>query len=239
MLSVSKRSVGRFAKAGLIVIPAAFALYSAAALSDEAPVKVPAPAADATSAADGSETAVLAGGCFWGMQAVFEHVKGVKEVIDGYAGGANPNPSYEEVSSGDTGHAESVKITFDPHQVSYGTLLRVYFSVAHDPTELDRQGPDTGTQYRSAVFPTNAEQARVAKAYIAQLGSAGVFHEPIVTKITPGATFFPAEGYHQDYYLTHPDSMYIVINDAPKVEHLKQLFPELYRDEPVRVADAQ
>ena len=204
MKSVTKTSVRRLAKAGLVVIPAALAFYGAPALSDESAVKVPAPAADAASSTSGTETAVLAGGCFWGMQAVFEHVKGVKEVVDGYAGGSKSNPSYEEVSSGDTGHAESVKISFDPHEVSYGKLLQVYFSVAHNPTELNRQGPDEGTQYRSAIFATNDAQAKIANDYVAQLGAAGVFHGRSSPRSPSGATFFPAEDYHQDYYLTAP-----------------------------------
>jgi peptide-methionine (S)-S-oxide reductase len=179
----------------------------------------------------GRETAVLAGGCFWGMEGVFEHVKGVLDVVSGYAGGKAMTADYETVSTGTTGHAESVRITFDPSQVSYATLLKIYFSVAHDPTELNRQGPDVGPQYRSEVFATNDEQARVARAYIAQLDSAGVFDAPIVTKVSALDAFYPAEAYHQDYMLHHPDQPYIVFNDRPKVEHLKKDFPALYRAE--------
>lgn len=226
------------ARVALAALPLlALAAYAAPALSGEAAVKVPPPASDAA-ATGASETAVLAGGCFWGLQAVFEHVAGVKQVIDGYAGGDKAHPSYEDVSSGETGHAEAVQISFDPKKISYGKLLQIYFSVAHDPTQLNRQGPDSGTQYRSAIFTTSDAQQKVANAYVAQLGAAGVFHKPIVTRISPAATFYPAEAYHQDYALNHPDAMYIVVNDAPKVEHLKELFPDLYREDPVRVADA-
>jgi peptide-methionine (S)-S-oxide reductase len=175
-----------------------------------------------------TEKAVLAGGCFWGLQAVFEHVKGVKSVTAGYSGGTVKNPSYEEVSTGDTGHAESVEITYDPSKVTFGQLLKVYFSVAHDPTELNRQGPDTGTQYRSSIFYENAQQQQVAQAYIAQLDAAHVFHSPIVTKVVAYQAFYPAEGYHQDYATKHPDNPYIAINDAPKVSALKKECPALY-----------
>ena len=178
----------------------------------------------------GQATAVLAGGCFWGIEAVFEHVKGVKDVVSGYAGGTAKNPSYEDVSSGETGHAESVRITYDPAQISYGELLRIFFSVAHDPTQLNRQGPDSGTQYRSAVFYSDEEQARVARAYIAQLTKEKVYPRPIVTEVTPLKAFYPAEAYHQDYMEHHPNQPYIVYNDRPKVEHLKRQFPQIYRE---------
>ena len=181
-------------------------------------------------------TAVVAGGCFWGIEAVFEHVKGVKEAVSGYAGGAAQTAKYEIVSTGTTGHAESVRITYDPAQISYGQLLKVFFSVAHDPTELNRQGPDVGTQYRSAIFYANDEQKRVAEAYIAQLDHAGVFSGPIVTRVDPLKAFYPAEGYHQDFLVLHPDYPYIVFNDLPKVANLKRLFPDEYRDQPVTVA---
>jgi peptide-methionine (S)-S-oxide reductase len=190
---------------------------------------VPDPAKDEPVAkASTTEKAVLAGGCFWGLQAVFEHVKGVKSVTAGYSGGTVKNPSYEEVSTGDTGHAESVEITYDPSKVTFGQLLKVYFSVAHDPTELNRQGPDTGTQYRSSIFYENAQQQQVAQAYIAQLDAAHVFHSPIVTKVVAYQAFYPAEGYHQDYATKHPDNPYIAINDAPKVSALKKECPALY-----------
>jgi peptide-methionine (S)-S-oxide reductase len=176
----------------------------------------------------GTETAVLAGGCFWGMEGVFERVKGVTEVVSGYAGGAAETATYPQVSSGTTGHAESVRITYDPSQVSYGQLLKVYFGVAHDPTQLNRQGPDSGTQYRSAIFYSNAEQKRIADAYIAQLQAAQVFPRPIVTKVSPLEGFYPAEAYHQGYLDRHPNRPYIVINDLPKITALKKKLPALY-----------
>jgi peptide-methionine (S)-S-oxide reductase len=172
--------------------------------------------------------AVLAGGCFWGVQAVFEHVRGVRQVVAGYSGGAASTADYETVSTGQTGHAESVKITYDPSQITYGQLLRVFFSVAHDPTELNRQGPDQGTQYRSVVFYADAEEQRIAEAYIAQLDQAGVFSAPIATKVVALDGFYPAEAYHQDYAAHHPYDLYIVINDAPKVARLRGTFPDLY-----------
>jgi peptide-methionine (S)-S-oxide reductase len=197
--------------------------------TSNAAVKVPDPTTDAPLAkAKGSETAVLAGGCFWGIQAVFEHVKGVSAVTAGYSGGTAETAQYETVSSGATGHAESVKIIYDPSQISYGQLLKVYFSVAHDPTQLNHQGPDEGTQYRSAIFFGSDEQKRIAQAYIEQLNKARVFSKPIVTQIGALKGFYPAEAYHQDYAVHHPDDLYIRINDLPKVEHLRQEFPELY-----------
>ncbi len=193
-------------------------------------VALPAPAVDmARDAKPGKQTVVFAGGCFWGVQAVFQHVKGVADATSGYAGGAADTARYDLVSTGDTGHAESVRVTFDPAQVSFGQLLRVFFSVAHDPTELNRQGPDAGTQYRSALFFTDPAQKRVADAYVAQLDRARSFHGRIVTEVAPLKAFYPAEAYHQNYATNHPNNPYIVINDAPKVEHLRQMFPELYR----------
>ncbi len=190
---------------------------------------VPAPAADeAKAAVKGKETAVLAGGCFWGIQAVFKHVKGVLSSTSGYSGGTVDHPDYEMVSSGRTGHAESVEIVFEPSQVTYGELLRVFFSVALDPTELNRQGPDEGTQYRSVIFYGNEEQKRIAQAYIAQLDQAKVFRRAIVTQVVPLQKFYPAEGYHQNYAELHPTDGYIMFNDAPKVANLKKEFPELY-----------
>ncbi|HEY5210771.1 MAG TPA: peptide-methionine (S)-S-oxide reductase MsrA [Stellaceae bacterium] len=198
--------------------------------------EVPAPALDEQPRpGETSETAVLAGGCFWGVQGVFQHVKGVTSAVSGYAGGDQAHASYEVVSSGTTGHAESVKITFDPHQISYGRLLRIYFSVAHDPTELNYQGPDHGTQYRSAIFPVDAEQAKIAAAYIAQIDKAKVFDAPLVTSIEPNKNFFPAEAYHQDFLTLHPDYPYIVYNDLPKVENLKTMFADRYQATPVLV----
>jgi peptide-methionine (S)-S-oxide reductase len=171
---------------------------------------------------------VLSGGCFWGIQAVFEHVKGVSSVTAGYSGGSAQTAQYEIVSTGNTGHAESVRIVYDPGQISYGQLLKVFFSVAHDPTELNRQGPDEGTQYRSAIFYATDDQRRVAQAYIDQLNGAKVFAQPIVTQVVALRAFYPAEAYHQDYAEHHPNEPYIAINDLPKVEHLKQTLPELY-----------
>ena len=190
---------------------------------------LPDPRQDEPLVAGPPRTVVFAGACFWGVQAVFEHVEGVISATSGYAGGSLKNPSYEAVSTGTTGHAESVQVVYDPAKVTYGTLLKVFFSVAHDPTELNRQGPDTGTQYRSAIFTTSPDEARLTQAYIQQLTSAKVFGQPIVTEVAPLAAFYPAEAYHQDYAKLHPESMYIVINDLPKVAHLKAQFPTLYR----------
>jgi peptide-methionine (S)-S-oxide reductase len=190
---------------------------------------VPAPVVDQTKAtAKGKETAVVAGGCFWGIQAVFQHVKGVRSATSGYSGGTVKNPDYDAVSSGGTGHAESVKIVFDPSQVTYGELLRVFFSVALDPTELNRQGPDTGTQYRSVIFYSNDEQKHIAEAYIAQLDQAKVYPRKIVTQVVPLQAFYDAEEYHQNYATIHPNDPYIVFNDAPKVANLRKEFPDLY-----------
>jgi peptide-methionine (S)-S-oxide reductase len=181
---------------------------------------------------------VLAGGCFWGVQGVFQHVDGVTSAVSGYAGGRADTAHYQMVGTSTTGHAEAVRVTFDPRRVSYGRILQIYFSVAHDPTELNRQGPDIGTQYRSAIFPTNSEQQHVAEAFIAQLNQAHVFDLPIVTKIEPDRDFYPAEDYHQDFVTRNPTYPYIVINDLPKIENLKRLFPDLYRSNPVLVAAA-
>ena len=195
-----------------------------------ATVAIPDPVVDAPLAATkGEQTAVLAGGCFWGIEAVFEHVKGVIDVDSGYAGGTASTAHYEIVSGGRTGHAESVRIKYDPSKISYGQLLKVFFSVAHDPTLLNRQGPDTGTQYRSAIFCSNEDQKRIAQAYIDQLNQAKVFDRPIVTAVTIGSTFYVAEAYHQDYVVHHPDESYIMINDLPKVANLRKQFPNLYR----------
>jgi peptide-methionine (S)-S-oxide reductase len=235
MRSTSSASIGaRGLKVGLVVILAmAAASYFSGARARSAPaVALPAPAVDTAGAATarpGKQTVVFAGGCFWGVQAVFQHVKGVQEATSGYAGGAADTARYDLVSTGTTGHAESVRVTFDPAQVSFGQLLQVFFSVAHDPTELNRQGPDEGTQYRSAIFFTSPEQKRVTSAYVAQLDRAKLLGAPIVTQVAPLAAFYPAEAYHQDYARRHPDNPYIVINDAPKVEHLRTLFPALYR----------
>jgi len=193
-------------------------------------VALPAPAVDVPrAAAPGRQTVVVAGGCFWGVEAVFRHVKGVVEATSGYAGGSAAAAHYQLVSEGDTGHAESVRVTFDPAEVSLGQLLQVFFSVAHDPTEVNRQGPDSGTQYRSAIFVSGPAQKRVVDAYIAQLDKAKAFPRPIATEVAPLQAFYPAEFYHQNYAALHPDNPYIMINDAPKVAHLRQMFPALYR----------
>jgi len=211
------------------------ALVATSACADQSPRALPAPLVDEHPTA-ATETAVLAGGCFWGVQGVFEHVKGVTQVVSGYAGGNVQNPDYETVSAGGSGHAESVRITFDPRQVSYGRLLQIFFSVAHDPTELNRQGPDEGPNYRSDIFAQNAEQLKVAHAYITQLDKAHVFAEPIVTRVDTNSNFFPAEAYHQDYLIRNPDSMYIQMNDLPKIANLKRIYPGFYSEKPVMAA---
>jgi peptide-methionine (S)-S-oxide reductase len=197
---------------------------------------VPTPTIDEQAGGKTSEVAVIAGGCFWGVQGVFQHVAGVTNAVAGYAGGDKATAHYDMTSSGTTGHAESVQITYDPRKITYGRILQVYFSVAHDPTELNRQDPDTGTQYRSTIFPTSDEQAQVAKAYIAELNSAHVFGAPVVTTIEPGKTFYRAEDYHQDFLAKNPGYPYIVYNDLPKVANLKHLFPGLYKPDPVLVS---
>ncbi|MBI1181197.1 MAG: peptide-methionine (S)-S-oxide reductase MsrA [Alphaproteobacteria bacterium] len=209
-----------------------------AARAAERAVEIP-PAAMTEPAAQGPQTVVLAGGCFWGVQGVYQHVKGVESAVSGYTGGTTASPTYHEVSTGRTGHAESVKVTFDPAKVSYGRILQIFFSVVQDPTQLDRQGPDTGTQYRSAIFTTTAAQRKVADAYIAQLDKAGVWKRPIVTTVQPLGRFYEAEAYHQDYATLHPDQPYIALNDIPKIDALKRMFPANYRANPVTVAAAQ
>ena len=217
-----------------IVAVAALTLAVGLARADGAEHALPVPAVD-EAPSTGLQTAVFSGGCFWGVQGVFEHVKGVTRAVSGYAGGHVANPSYEQVSSGTTGHAESVKVTFDPAKVSYGTLLRIFFSVALDPTQKDRQGPDWGTQYRSELFVNGPDQERVAKAYIAQLDAAHIFSHPIVTRIDSAGPFYPAEAYHQDYLDLHPDQPYIAINDIPKVQALQTMFPDNWQPTPVKV----
>ncbi|MGJ0427260.1 peptide-methionine (S)-S-oxide reductase MsrA [Methylocystis sp.] len=218
-----------------------FAAVLVAALTILAPLRagaaerafvLPAPAYDPPAASGGKQKLVVAGGCFWGVQGVFQRVKGVSRAVSGYAGGAKETARYEKVSRGDTGHAESVEITYDPKMVSLGDLLRVYFSVAHDPTQLNRQGPDAGAQYRSTIFIADAEQEKAARDYIAQLSEAKTFSAPIVTTLEPLRAFYPAEAYHQDYLLRHPAQPYIVYNDLPKIDDLKRLFPSLYRESP-------
>ena len=196
---------------------------------------VPAPATDLHLDDATSQVAVFAGGCFWGVQGVYQHVTGVASAVSGYAGGGKGSAHYDSVGRGDSGHAEAVRITYDPRQISYGALLQIFFSVAHDPTQLNRQGPDVGPQYRSTIFPADAKQAEVAKAYIAQLNAARAFDAPIVTTIEPDRPFYPAEDYHQDYLTLHPEQPYIAINDLPKIAELKRLFPTRYRAAPVLV----
>ncbi len=202
----------------------------------ESAVVIPPPSMDDKKGEGNLQTAVLAGGCFWGVQGVFEHVKGVRRVLSGYAGGEKSTADYETVGTGSTGHAESVQITYDPREVSYGTLLQIYFSVAHDPTQLNRQGPDSGSQYRSAIFVTDDAQRKVADSYIAQLNQAHVFAAPIVTRVDSLRGFYPAEAYHQDFLINNPRHPYIVFNDLPKIRNLQRVLPQLYRDAPVTVS---
>ncbi len=204
----------------------------------ESVTMVPPPAMDQSIAA-GTEKIVLAGGCFWGVQGVYQHMKGVTNAVSGYSGGEKGTANYDLVSGGDTGHAEAVEVTFDPKTVSLGKILQVYFSVAHNPTELNRQGPDTGTQYRSAVFTTSVDQEKVVKAYIDQLDKAKVYSDPIVTKVEPLKAFYTAEAYHQDYATINPTQPYIVYNDLPKIKNLSKLFPQEYREKPVLVSEVQ
>jgi peptide-methionine (S)-S-oxide reductase len=220
------------AAAAVAVLAPQFVSHASAGDLDK---QVPAAAVDPADPAP-SEVAVLAGGCFWGQQGLFEHVKGVTKVVAGYSGGERGTARYPLVSTGTTGHAESVQITFDPHQVTFGQILRIYFSVAHNPTEVNRQGPDEGTQYRSEIFAASPEQDATARAYIAQLDAAHVFAAPIATKVEAQKGFYPAEDYHQDYLVQNPDSSYIRINDLPKIEALKQVWPDFYRARPVLLA---
>jgi peptide-methionine (S)-S-oxide reductase len=223
----------------LLVIPllgCAFGFAANLARAEEPAVAIPAPALDEPApSGGGTQTVVLAGGCFWGMQAVFQHTKGVTNAVSGYAGGQKDAAHYEMVGTGRTGHAESVQVTFDPRQISYGKILQIYFSVAHNPTELNYQGPDSGTQYRSAIFYANDQQKKIAAAYISQLNQAHAYSRPIVTKLEAFSGFYPAEDYHQDFAVLHPTYPYIVFNDLPKVENLKRLFASDYRDTPVTV----
>lgn len=221
----------------LIVAPllAALVMGTVPTASQEG-IALPAPAVDIAASPASSAVTVLAGGCFWGVQAVFQHLTGVSNAVSGYAGGAQRTATYEQTNDGTTGHAESVQITFDPRRISYGQLLHVFFSVAHDPTQLNRQGPDTGTQYRSTIFPADAEQAAVARAYITQLNRTHAFKTPIVTTIEMNRAFYPAEKYHQDFLVRNPSHPYIVYNDLPKIENLKRLLPDFYRATPVLVS---
>jgi peptide-methionine (S)-S-oxide reductase len=241
-MTTSFKAVSLYRVAGLVaaaaIVAGGLALWQSPAAAFEEAVVIPAPALD-EKPSSGLEKAVFAGGCFWGVQGVFQHVKGVTNAVSGYSGGDAAHAQYETVSTGTTGHAESVEVTYDPAQVTYGQLLHVFFSVAHNPTELNYQGPDHGTQYRSAIFFANDEQKKVAESYIAQLDGAKVFSAPIVTSMEAFKAFYPAEGYHQDFLTNNPTYPYIVYNDLPKIEDLKKLFPDLYREKPVLVAEAK
>jgi peptide-methionine (S)-S-oxide reductase len=234
---MTRRLLSRFSLAAAAIgLLAISAIEITPSLAAEEAVVIPPPAVDVQNAS-GIQTVVLAGGCFWGVQGVFQHTKGVVNAVSGYSGGSKMNADYQWVSTGTTGHAEAVEIKYDPKKISYGKILQIFFSVVHDPTQLNRQGPDTGTQYRSAIFTTSDEQQKVADAYIAQLSSAGVFKKPIVTKVGPLQAFFAAEGYHQDYLTLHPNQPYIAYNDIPKVENLKKLFAGDYSEKPVLVSE--
>lgn len=236
--SIERRTMGSTIGAAALAIAAALA-YLAPSGAAEPAVKIAAPLVDSTrDAAAGTQTAVFAGGCFWGVQAVFQHTDGVIQALSGYAGGRRETASYQLVGTGTTGHAEVVQVTYDPNRISYGTLLQIFFSVAHDPTQLNRQGPDRGTQYRSAVFFADPRQKETTERYIAQLDAAKAFGSKIVTEVAPLAGFYPAEAYHQDYATLHPTSPYIATFDLPKIANLKALYPALYRTDPVLVVSA-
>lgn len=209
-----------------------FAVMTAQLAAQERAVSLPPPLKDPFPVSEGQQKLVIAGGCFWGVQGVFQHVNGVSRAVSGYAGGTEKTAHYSLVSNGDTGHAEAVEITYDPKIVSLGKLLQIYFSVAHDPTQLNRQGPDEGTQYRSAIFVSSPQQREIAGDYIAQLSATAAFDAPIATKLEPFSHFYPAEAYHQDYLVRHPHAPYILHNDLPKIENLKKRFPDLYRETP-------
>jgi peptide-methionine (S)-S-oxide reductase len=236
---MSRSSLSRLSLCAAAIGALAITAFAVAPLSAaEDAVIIPAPAADVP-ASDGTQTVVVAGGCFWGVQGVFQHTAGVVNAVSGYAGGGKSTADYTMVSTGTTGHAESVQIKYDPKKISYGKILQIFFSVAHNPTELNRQGPDSGTQYRSAIFTTSDEQNKVTEAYIAQLNAAKVYGKPIVTKVGPLAGFYPAEAYHQDYLTLHPNQPYIAYNDIPKVENLKKIFAQNYLDKPTLVSNAK
>lgn len=237
----TRRAVAGLPRRPLLLLALAGVLsFAPAARAAESAVVVPAPVADLTApSAPVLHTAVLAGGCFWGVQGVFQHVAGVKSAVSGYAGGSAQTATYEQIGTGRTGHAESVRIVYDPKMISYGRLLQIYFSVAHDPTELNRQGPDIGTQYRSTIFPADAEQARVARSYIEQLNHANTFGKGLATTVEPLKVFYPAEAYHQDFLTRNPRHPYIVVNDLPKIGNLKRLFPTVYQATPVLVGSAK
>ena len=229
--------IGRVALA-LLGAVLGYQILTSAFAAEEA-VVIPAPALDNPKAAGPPQTAVVAGGCFWGVHGVYQHVRGTRQVLSGYSGGTKATADYETVSRGESGHAEAVEIRFDPKELSYGEILQIYFSVAHDPTQLNRQGPDVGTQYRSAIFYADGSQQRIAEAYIAQLERAKVFRRPIVTRMERLTAFYPAEAYHQDFLLRNPSYPYIVVNDLPKIANLKRVFPARYREEPVTAQSAR
>jgi peptide-methionine (S)-S-oxide reductase len=228
-LSLGAAAIGALALAAVAISPSRAA---------EEAVVIPAPAVD-VQAADGIQTAVIAGGCFWGVQGVYQHTAGVLNAVSGYSGGSKMTANYTMIGTGTTGHAEAVEIKYDPKKISYGKILQIFFSVVHDPTQLNRQGPDVGTQYRSAIFTANDEQKKVAEAYIAQLNAAKVYKQPIVTKVGPLQAFFPAEDYHQDYLTLHPNQPYIVFNDIPKIHNLKKIFADNYIEKPTLVSSAK
>ena len=232
---LGRRRFLQVATGGAVLIGAALLWRSEIVSAAEINQILPAPVQDLNSESAGLKKVIFSGGCFWGVQGVFQHVKGVQRAVSGYSGGVASTASYETVSGGRTGHAESVEVTYDPKQISYGGLLQIFFSVVHDPTQLNRQGPDTGTQYRSAIFTSSPEQSKVAPAYIAQLEATKLFKQPIVTQVESSRGFYPAEDYHQDFLTENPRYPYIVINDLPKLEELKKLFPQRYRAEPVLV----
>jgi peptide-methionine (S)-S-oxide reductase len=232
-----KTTFNRLALCAAVGALAITATITSRTFAAEEAVKIPAPTVDVRSS-DGLQTAVLAGGCFWGVQGVFQHTAGVVNAVSGYAGGSKMTANYSLVSTGTTGHAESVQIKYDPKKISYGKLLQIFFSVAHDPTQLNRQGPDSGTQYRSAIFTTSDEQKKVAEAYITQLDATHVYGKQIVTKVSALEGFFPAEAYHQDYLTLHPNQPYIAFNDLPKIENLKRLFADNYLEKPTLVRSA-
>jgi peptide-methionine (S)-S-oxide reductase len=236
---MSRSQFSRLSLCAAAIAALAIATFAGApARAAEEAVIIPPPAADVAPASD-IQTAVIAGGCFWGVQGVFQHTAGVVNAVSGYAGGSKSTADYNMVSMGTTGHAESVEIKYDPKKISYGKILQIFFSVVHDPTQLNRQGPDSGTQYRSAIFTTSDEQKKVAEAYIAQLNAAKVYKKPIVTKIGPLEAFYEAEAYHQDYLTLHPNQPYIAFNDIPKVENLKKVFADNYIEKPTLVSSAK
>lgn len=233
MLKSFKEMSGPIAVVGIaLLVLGVFFLQVRGLGAEESAVEIPPPALDPGDNQGALKTAVLAGGCFWGVQAVFQHTEGVEEAVSGYAGGSVEDPSYRQVTTGMTGHAESVAIRYDPAKISYGKILQIFFAVAHNPTQLNRQGPDVGTQYRSAIYTTSDEQKRVAEAYVAQLDGAGVYPKPIATEIEPLEMFYRAEDYHQDYATLHPNQPYILYNDLPKIENMKAMFPDFWREDP-------